>query len=72
MELFQRSMHDEHQERTRQLIRTIGALPEAELHDELDALVERMASQYAYPEIPEVLGDAWERDDVEFAEGKDS
>lgn len=69
MQLFQRFMHDEDQARATLLIRAIAALPEGELGEELDELLERMASQFDYPNAPTVLGDEWAMEDVEFAEG---
>lgn len=72
MAFFQRWMKDEHKDRRDCLERDIARLSEGELGGDLDELVERMASVYDYPDVPELLGDKWEAEESRFEEGENS
>lgn len=71
MAFFQTWMKDEHTNRTDRLEQDIASLSEEGLNGDLDELVERLASVYDYPDVPELLNEGWEAEDPEFEEGAD-
>lgn len=71
MAFFQTWMRDEHKSQTDRLERDIAALSEDELRADLDELVERVASVYDYPDVPELLSEEWGAEEPGFKEGVD-
>lgn len=71
MAFFQTWMKDEHKNRTDRLERDIAGLSEEELYGDLDELVERVASVYDYPDVPELLDEEREAEEPGFEEGAD-
>lgn len=71
MTFFQMWMNDVHKYRTDCLGRDIADLSEEEVHGDLDELVERLASVYDYPDVPELLNEEWEAEEPGFEEGSD-
>lgn len=71
MSFFQKSMHDEHKQRTSDMVGAIGELSEAELGRDLDESADHIISRYEYPNVPTIVGDRWEMEDGEYTEGSD-
>ncbi len=71
MAFFGTWMSDEHKSRTDRLERDIAGLSEDELRADLDELVERVASVYEYPDVPELLSEEWAAEEPGFEEGMD-
>lgn len=70
MILFRTWMDEEHEKRTKLLVMEVKALEERALGEDLEELVEQLASGYHYPDTPEVLADDYWREEREFQEGK--
>ena len=72
IELFQRSMRDELDDRKRRLGEDIATLSESELHAELGELTDQLIQEFVFPDVPQLLADDLWMEDTAFGEGRNS